>query len=90
MQKKYLYIHGKDNTIELFKLSDLSLVATLNTDNKRIIIAKETNDEKVFIACEGGVIFLFSLIDFSRIKKDSVAHPGTAAFIANDQTIILG
>jgi hypothetical protein len=39
MQKKYLYVHGKDNTVDVYDPKTLTSVTVLNTDGKRIIVA---------------------------------------------------
>lgn len=38
-QNKYMYVHGKGNTIDVFDKNDFTLIKTLEVDSKRMIIA---------------------------------------------------
>jgi hypothetical protein len=67
-QKRYIYSHGKDKTIDVFDPMDMALVRNLNTDNEKFILALELEDKYLLASCSSGHSFLFSFPDFTRLK----------------------
>ena len=84
-EKKYIYLHGKGNTVDVLDPLDMSHVRNLDLDSKRMIVACEVSTTHIFFGCEGGYMFSFSLSDFSRTAKSSAQQPVTArSWLEND------
>mmetsp|Transcript_36238 Transcript_36238/g.35162 ORF Transcript_36238/g.35162 Transcript_36238/m.35162 type:complete len:267 (-) Transcript_36238:143-943(-) len=90
MDKKYTYVHGRNNTVDILDSYHLTKQSTLELDNKRMIVALEVKDMYVFFGCEGGTVFSFNLEDYQRIRKSSTQQPVTARFWIEDVYIIAG
>lgn len=79
-QKKYLYSHGKDKTIDVFDPHDMALVKNLNTDNEKFILALEIEGKYMFASCSSGHTFLFSFPDLQRLKNKKLKDTPMAFF----------
>jgi hypothetical protein len=64
-----LFVHSRNNTVDLLNPVDLTLKTNLDVDGKRMIVVQEFNKEFIFFGCEGGAMFTFNFATFERIKK---------------------
>lgn len=66
------------------------MIKTLDLDSKRMIVAKEIDDEYIFFGCETGIIFTFDIKNFERIQKATSNEPATARFYAGNNIMFVG
>ena len=92
MQANFLYVHGKDVSIDVLNRNDLTFIGNINTDKKRIITGKEIGDKYFFAGCEGGLVFLFEISGntFTRIGKSDVGGPACSSMVWSNDIVITG
>lgn len=72
----YIYLHGKENTVDVLDPTDFSQVKNLNVDGAQMICAIELNQKYLVISCEHKNVFFFMLSNLQKIAtlqtKESV------------------
>jgi len=64
---KYIYAHGKNDTVDILNPKDLNLISTLDIDGNKLNFALEMNDKYIFIGSDRCYVFCFDLKKHERI-----------------------
>ena len=89
--EKYLYVHGKDKTIDIFDADTMEIVhSSLNTDNEKFVIALEMDDNTMVAACSNGHTFKFDLDTFERKGSLKIMQTPMSAFKIDYNTVLVG
>jgi len=87
---KYVYTHGKNDTVDLLNPKDLSHVVTLEIDDRTMFFAMEVSEKYLFLPCAMGPVFCFDLKTHQRLGQGTMEENCWSGLELSDNVVVAG